>query len=216
MIDSYDKLTLGKYRELLKIEKEDDMTYGIKILSILSDIDEDDLMNMPLEEFTSMMAKTKFLYKQVEKLDYNHLGKKLKINGKEYEIVKDAKKMTAGQYIDYQTYIKNENFFDMLPYILTVFILPKGHKYCDDYDAEDLAKELDENLDVRTALCISDFFLHQSRFSIKSSLLYLRWMMKRTLKKETNPQIQEKIKEGLEQIGFLENSLNNLDGYTQQ
>ena len=216
MIDSYDKLTIGKYRELMALEKEDDLTYGVKILSILSDIDEDELMDMPLEDFSGMMAKTKFLYRQVDKLDYNHLNRNITINGKKYEIIKDAKKMTAGQYIDYNAYIKKDNFMEMLPFILTTFIIPKGHKYCDDYDAEDLARELDEHLDIRTALCISDFFLHQSHFSIKSSLLYLKWQMKRTMRKETNKEIQEKMKEGLEQIEYLETLLEHSVGFTQQ
>ena len=216
MIDSYDKLTIGKYRELLKIEKEDEMTYGIQILSILSDIDEDELMNMPLDDFTVMMGKTKFLYKQIEKLDWNHLGKTLTINGNKYDIIKNAKKMTAGQYIDYCTYIKKDNFIEMLPYILTTFIIPNGHKYCDDYDAEELAKELDEYMDIKTALCISDFFLHQSQFSIKSSLLYLRWTMKRAMRKETNKEMIQKITEGLEQIDYLESLLNHSDGFIQQ
>lgn len=215
MIDSYDKLTIGKYRELLSLEKEDDMTYGIQILSILSDISEEDLMDMPLDEFSSMMAKTKFLYKEVEKLDYNKLGKTLTINGKKYEIIKSPKKMTAGQYIDYKAYISNENFLETLPYILTVFVIPQGHKYCDDYEAEDLAKELNDNLDIRTALCISDFFHHQSLLWIKSSLLYLKWTMKRTMKRETNQEIKEKLMKGLQQIEYLESSLNSSDGFMQ-
>lgn len=216
MIDSYDKLTIGKYRELLALEKEDDFTYGMQILSILSDIDEDELMNMPLDDYAALMAKTKFIYTDLNKLDYNHLGDKLEINGKKYTILKNARKMTAGQYIDYSNYLKNENFFEVLPYILTVFIIPKGHKYGDGYDIEELAKELNDNLDVRTAVCISDFFLNQSLFSIKSSLLYLKWMMKRKMKKETNKEMKQKMMEGLEQIEYLMSSMDNSDGFIQQ
>lgn len=214
MIDSYDKLTINKYRELVKLEKDegDDMEYGIQILSILSDIDEDELMDMPLEDFSKMMTKTNFLYKEVNKLDYNHLGKILTINGKKYKIVKDAKNMTAGQYIDYKSYITKDNFIDMLPYILTVFIIPDGCKYGNGYDTEELAVELDNHLDIRTALCISDFFLNQSRFSMQTSLRYLKWKMKRMMKKETNQEIKNKIAEGLEQINSLESLLQSSDG----
>ena len=213
MIDSYDKLTINKYRELVGLEKgDDDMEYGIRILSILSDIDEDELMDMPLDEFSKMMSKTNFLYKEVNKLDYNHLGKTLTINGKKYKIVKDAKSMTAGQYIDYKSYITRDNFIDMLPYILTVFIIPDGCKYGNGYDTAELAVELDNNLDIRTALCISDFFLNQSRFSMQTSLRYLKWKMKRMMKKETNLEIKNKIAEGLEQISYLESLLQSSDG----
>lgn len=215
MIDSYDKLTIGKYRELLALEKEDDFTYGLQILSILSDIDEDELMNMPLDEYTKLMAKTKFIYTQVPRMDYKKLGNTIVINGKKYDIVKDAKKMTAGQYIDYKTYIQKENFYDVLPFILTVFIVPSGCKYGVGYDVEELAKELNDNLNVRTALCISDFFLNQSQFLIKTSLRYLVWKMRRMEKKEKNQEMKMKIQEALRQLESIQSSIGNLDGFTQ-
>jgi len=217
MIDSYDKLTIGKYRELMALEREDDMTYGVQILEILSDYTEEDLLDMPLEDFTKLMNKTHFLYQPIEKLDWNHLGKQLVINGNKYEIIKDARKMTAGQYIDYKAYVKEtEKFLDMLPYILTVFIIPKGCKYGEGYDTAELAQELNDNLDIRTAVCISDFFLNQSKVSIKISLRSLRWMMKRMMKKEKNQEIKDKIQEALEQMASLENLVNSSVGSIQQ
>lgn len=215
MIDSYDKLTIGKYRELLALEREDEMTYGVEILAILTDYTEDELYDMPLEDFTKLMQKTHFLYQTIDKLDWNHLGKTLTINGKKYEIIKDARKMSAGQYIDYKTYIKEpEKFMDMLPYILTCFIIPKGCKYGDGYDTAELAQELNDYLDIRTAVCISDFFHHQSKVSIKISLRSLKWMMKRMSKREKNQEMKDKIMEAVAQMESLENLLNNSDGYT--
>lgn len=214
MIDSYDKLTIGKYRELLALEREDDMTYGVQILAILTDYTEDELYDMPLEDFTKLMQKTHFLYQTIDKLDWNHLGRHLTINGKKYDIIKDARKMTAGQYIDYKAYIKDpEKFMDMLPYILTCFIIPSGCKYGDGYDVEELAKELNDNLNIRTAVCISDFFHHQSKVSIRISLRSLKWMMKRMSKKEKNQEMKDKILEAVAQMESLESLLNNSDGY---
>lgn len=216
MIDSYDKLTIGKYRELLALEREDEMTYGVQILEILSDYTEDELYDMPLDEFTKLMSKTSFLYRNIDKLDWNHLGKHLTINGKKYDIIKDARKMSAGQYIDYKTYIKEpEKFLDMLPYILTCFIIPKGCKYGDGYEVSELAQELNDNLDIRTAVCISDFFLHQSKLSIMTSLRSLRWMMKRMMRKEKNQEMKDKIQNALEQMASLESLLNNSVGSIQ-
>lgn len=216
MIDSYDKLTIKKYRELIELDNSDEMEYGIQILSLLADIPEEDLMAMPLDKFSSMMEKTKFLYKEVQKLDYKHLGKTLTINGKKYTIVKDARNLTAGQYIDFKNYMKeSENFFSTLPYILTVFIVPDGCKYGNGYDIDELADELDNTMDIRTALCISDFFRHQSLFLIKVSLRYLSWMMKRAIKKETNKEMKKKMMDSLEQIEFLETSTKTLDGFIQ-
>lgn len=218
MIDSYDKLTLGIYRELLAIEKtEDDVSYGIKILSALSDYSEDELMDMPMDEFQSLMAKTSFLNKPMQKLDWKHLGKTITINGKKYNIIKDARKMTAGQYIDYKSYMKDaDKFIEMLPYILTVFIIPEGCKYNDGYDVEDLAKELNDNLDLKTALSITDFFQHQSKLSMLTSLRYLKWMMKRMMKTEKSLEVRAEMENAMNQMALLENLIKNGDGYTPQ
>ena len=183
-------------------------------MAILSSNIRYELYDMPLEDFTKLMQKTHFLYQTIDKLDWNHLGKTLTINGKKYEIIKDARKMSAGQYIDYKTYIKEpEKFMDMLPYILTCFIIPKGCKYGDGYDTAELAQELNDYLDIRTAVCISDFFHHQSKVSIKISLRSLRWMMKRMSKKEKNQEMKDKILEAVAQMESLESLLNNSDGY---
>jgi hypothetical protein len=216
MIKSFDELSIKKYRELIELEKIDDTEYGLQILSILSDIEIDELLDMPLDDFTKLMAQTKFIYGNVEKPDYKKLGKKITINGKEYRLVKNARDLSAGQYIDYKAYIQRENFWKMLPYILTIFLIPEGHKYNNGYDVVELANEFDEHLNLPTALTISDFFLHQSTLSIKSSVTSLKWMMKRMAKREKNQEMKEKIQSCLEQLESLQNLLRVGDGFIAQ
>lgn len=217
MIDSYDKLTINKYRELVQLERgDDDVEYGVEILSILSDISVDDLMDLPLDEFTNLMSKTKFLNQPIERTEYKKLGKKLEINGKEYKLISSAKDLTAGQYIDYKSYISRDNFLEMLPYILTVFLIPEKCKYNNGYDVAELAKEFDESVSLPIALGISDFFLSQSLLWTKSSLVYLKWRMKRMVKKEQNPEMKEKLTMGLEQVESLQSLLNHSDGFIPQ
>jgi hypothetical protein len=216
MIKSFDELSIKKYRELIELEKIDDTEYGLQILSILSDIEIDELLDMPLDDFTKLMGQTKFIYGNVERMDYKKLGKKITINGKEYRLVKNARDLSAGQYIDYKAYIQRENFWKMLPYILTIFLIPEGHKYNNGYDVVELANEFDEHLNLPTALTISDFFLHQSTLSIKSSVTSLKWMMKRMAKREKNQEMKEKIQSCLEQLESLQNLLRVGDGFIAQ
>lgn len=216
MIKSFDELSIKKYRELIELEKIDDTEYGLQILSILSDIEIDELLDMPLDDFTKLMGQTKFIYGNVERMDYKKLGKKITINGKEYRLVKNARDLSAGQYIDYKAYIQRENFWKMLPYILTIFLIPEGHKYNNGYDVVELANEFDEHLNLPTALTISDFFLHQSTLSIKSSVTSLKWMMKRMMKREKNQEMKEKIQSCLEQLESLQNLLRVGDGFIAQ
>ena len=218
MIDSYEKLTIGKYRELLALDSNvEQIDYGVSILSILTDYTEDELYDMPLDEFSSLMSKANFIQQQIDRTNWKKIGKEIVINGKKYEIIKDAKKMTAGQYIDYRNYTKDsDKFLDLLPFILTIFIIPSGCKYGKDYDVNELAQELNDHLDIKTALSISDFFLHQSKVSTMTSLVSLRWMMKRMMKKEKNQEAKEKIQNALVQMDYLYILLKNGDGFTQQ
>ena len=216
MIKSFDELTIKKYRDLINLEKIDDTEYGIEILSILSDMEPDELLDMPLEKFASLMAQTKFIYGNVEKADYKKLGKVITVNGKDYRLMKSARDLTAGQYIDYKAYIQRDDFIGMLPYILTVFLIPEGHKYNNGYDVSELAKEFDENMSLPIALSVSDFFLHQSMMSIRSSVTYLKWKMKRMMKKEKNQEMKEQIKNCLAQLESLQGLLSHSDGFIPQ
>lgn len=216
MIKSFEELSIKKYRDLVNLEKIDDTEYGIMILSILSDMEPDELLDMPLEKFTDLMAQTKFIYGDVEKTDYSKLGNVITINGKDYKMVKSARDLTAGQYIDYKSYIIKDDFLKMLPYILTVFLIPEGHKYNNGYDIVELANEFDENMSIPIALSVSDFFLHQSMLSIKSSVIFLKWRMKRMAKKEKNPEMKTKMENCLVQLVLLQSLLNNSDGFIRQ
>lgn len=216
MIDSYDKLTIKKYRELVSLENTDDMEYSVDILSILCDIAPEELMEMPLDEFTKLMGKAKFLNKPIDRKDYKDIGKKLTVNGKEYTVVRNARDLTAGQYIDYKAYTSRDNFLEMLPYILTVFLIPSGKKYNNGYDVAELAEEFDNHMGLQTALAISDFFLHQSEVLIQSSLLCLKWKMKRMMRKEKNKETKDKIQECMEQMESLRSLLKTSAGSIQQ
>lgn len=217
MIKSYEELSISKYRELIGIEKVDgeDTEYGIQILSVLSDMEPDELLEMPLEDFSKLMANTKFLYKEIERKGYKELKNKIEISGETYQVVKNARDLCAGQYIDYKAYVSRENFLEMLPYILTVFLIPEGHKYNNGYDIVELANKFDKEVDILTALSISDFFLHQSKMSMMSSITYLKWKMKKMMKKEQKTEIKEQIAACLEQLESLRSLLKISDGFIQ-
>lgn len=218
MINSIEELSIKKYRQLIELKREDyeDMEYSMEILSILSDIPVEDLLELPLDEFTDLMSKTSFLNQTMEKVDYEKLGKTLKINGKEYTLIRKAKDLTAGQYIDYKSYCARDKFMEMLPYIMTVFLIPKGCKYNQGYDIVELANEFDEHMNIPLALGISDFFLHQSRKQMMASVLCSKLKIQRMMKKEKNKEMKMKLQDCLEQMDSLWSLLKLSDGFIQQ
>ena len=181
MIDSYRKLSIAKYDEIKKIMEKDieDIDKQVELIACLADMDIDKVYNLPLTKYEDMVEKTSFLY-EMPKAKAN-LPNKLIIGDFKYRIMKNVEKMTTGQYIDLQTYLKN----DMgVAYILTTIIIPEGCEYNDgDYNIDDLQKDIYNNLNIEDALSIA-FFLHRKlQITIEGTLRFLDWRMKKMEKK---------------------------------
>lgn len=206
MIDSYNKLTIGKFIELQDMDYTgmSEIDIQVKIISILAEMDEDAVMDLPLPEYKELASATKFL-STPPKYEAK-LPKKIVIDGREFNVISDIKKMTAGQYIDYQTYIglKDNKY---LPHILSCFVIPKGEKYGDS-NTEEIIQLFTDKLNILSALSISAFFLHEWQSLTKATLLYLTWKLKRMKKKEKNKEVKEKMEKAIS----LLNTIRSGDG----
>ena len=208
MIDSYRKLSIAKYDEIKKIMEKDieDIDKQVELIACLADMDIDKVYNLPLTKYEDMVEKTSFLYEMPK--PKNNLPNKLIIGDWKYRIMKNVEKMTTGQYIDLQTYLKN----DMgVAYILTTIIIPEGCEYNDgDYNIDDLQKDIYNNLNIEDALSIA-FFLHRKlQITIEGTLRFLDWRMKKMEKKMPQEQ-KAKMKQAREMLkGLAINGLGNI------
>ena len=208
MIDSYRKLSIAKYDEIKKImEKDiDDIDKQVELIACLADMDIDKIYNLPLTKYEELVEKTSFLLELPK--PKNNLPNKLVIGDWKYRIMKNVEKMTTGQYIDLQTYLKN----DMgVAYILTTIIIPEGCEYNDgNYNIDDLQKDIYNNLNIEDAISIS-FFLHRKlQITIEGTLHFLDWKLKKMEKKMPQEQ-KTKMKEAREMLkGLKANGLGNI------
>lgn len=212
MIDSYSKLTLEKYLALRQIDMvgAEELDIQVEMISILSDESVEDILNLPLTEYQKRVQQTAFLLSEPKIGDKP--PRKIKIGGEEYDVVRDIRSFTTGQYIDYQNYISDtERVEENLPLLCTVFILPKGHKYSDGYDLEAVA-EAAKKIPIETVLTLSRFFFRKSQTSIDSTLTCLDWMMKRMERREKDKEKKEKIAEVRKGLLTLRSSVRNGDG----
>lgn len=210
MIDSYDKLTIAKYKELTELQTDNEIDTVIEILSILTDISSEEISTLPIPEFKALVKKISFLKEKpnVPK----RIPNSITINGKKYDIDTDAKNMSVGQYIDYKDYIKDQDsMIDNLNYILSVFLIPHGHKYNDGYNLDEVAEEIDKNLSITMALAISNFFFRKSEKFINAFLTYLLWKMRRTMRKEKDKELKMTMKKAIQETQELRDLLK--DGY---
>lgn len=200
MINSYRKLSIAKYDEIKKIMKKDidDIDKQVELIACLADMDINNVYNLPLTKYEELVEKASFLYEMPK--PKNNLPNKLIIGDFKYRIMKNVEKMTTGQYIDLQTYLKN----DMgVAYILTTIIIPEGCEYGDgDYNIDDLQKDIYNNLNIEDALSIA-FFLHRKlQITIEGTLRFLDWKMKKMEKKMPQEQ-KAKMKQAREMLKGL-------------
>lgn len=208
MIESYKDLTINKFNEINELrglDASDDDIY-IKMIAILDDKTEDEVLAMPLDEFAEKRRKLNFLAKKPNTISI--LPKSLTINGKKYKLAKDAFHLNAGQYIDYKSYIKDaDRFYDNLPKILTVFIIPDGCSYGDGYDTDELADELAEHIGIELAISISNFFFRLFQCYINRILTSLE----RTLRKANRRGMTTEAEQAMAAMSMLRSSVR--DGF---
>lgn len=202
MMDYYD-ISIGQYLEIQEILEVEDVPELDKITSLIAvckNVDEDTVLDYDIQTFNKCVNEISFLFspypKEVMKEYYV-------LNGREYEVSVNLQKLTAGQYIDYQTFIKEP--IKNLVELLSVFVIPKGKKY-GDYDMEAVHKDIREYMSIVDGLAISGFFLLVSQSLIQSTLTYLKKKLKKMRKKERNREIVEKYEQAirnLENVGDI-------------
>lgn len=212
MINNYKDLTIAKYQELYSVDWEDmeEIDRQVAIISILSDKTEEEVLALPLTEYGKLAAQTEFLTREPNVK--NRTPNKVKINGREYEVLKDINDMTAGQYIDYQQYLSLNDVTKYLPNLLSCFIIPKGKKY-GEYNVQDVIEDIRFNISVEEALNIAGFFMKKFRTSIEGMLLYLGWKMKWMKRKTKDETVKKKLEVARKRFQSLYNSIRNGDGF---
>ena len=206
MIKSWKELPVGKWMEIRDIQNDEAIdsqyTMTVAMLSVLSDIAEEDLYDMNITEFSKMTGNMAFLLEPMTKVA---VCDKYKIGGYELVLVKDLKGLTASQFIDYQNFITDADKY--IVELLSVFLVPKGKKYCKDYDIADVQRVIRENLSIADAEAIAAFFLLSFKILYKSMEISLTKKLKRA-KRKMKTEEAEKIQEAIVNLeksgdGFL-------------
>lgn len=207
MIDNYNKLSIGKFMEIQDIDFTgmEEIDIQVSLIAILNDMTEDEVMDLPLNDYKDCVRKLKFLATKPE--PKTKIPKAVKLDGKEYTVIKDIKEMTAGQYIDYQNYLSHkENKY--LPHILSCFIIPKGEKYGDS-NLMEIIEIIKTELPIGIALNMSAFFLKKWESLTKGTLTYLGLKMKWMMRKEKNQEVKKKMQMAIKKLTTLRNSIDS-------
>ena len=179
---NWEDINLKTFKELIALYKSN--ATNLELISLLSGKPAEDLS---LEELKDWINEIKFLeepYKPKEiKSEYN-------IQNKIYKPVVSLKNIKAGQFIDFQTFIKDPE--KNIANIAACFLLEKGKTYGDNDPLEE-AEFFDKYLKITDYKDIFNFFTIAWRSYTKAIQASLEKEMKKTLKKEKNPIMRIKI-----------------------
>ena len=202
-------LPLAKYLKTLEIFNDaslSDLDKNIEILAIYADTTVDSILKLRpdvVEEYFADMSNSISSYKASN----SKRPKKIKINDQVYTINYNIGKLNMAQYIDFQQIIVKKNYLENLPALLSIFIIPKGHKYNDDYDIIELRRILENNITLDEALSIIFFSKMKSISLIKLKLLYYRSMLKIMRWTTKDKQTKEMLRMTENQLSMLESNL---------
>ena len=198
IIQSYRELPIGDYQDILALCKDEsleELDRQVKILSILTKVDEDTLLNLPIQEFKVLTSRMGFLEKDLP-TKVTRLADSYKIGKFELVPVTDMRKVITAQYIDFQSF-HQAGFEDHFVEILSCLLIPKGMKYNQDYDIIEVQDAIRKDLNVHDAASLYAFFIFSCRESIKDMLTFSLQETQKIKDKEqrerTISQIQEQM-----------------------
>ena len=195
VIDSWDKMPVGFLKDIHRITSDNTLSEDDKSLqaaAVLARLPYDTLLNLPLDEAQELVARTAFLYEKPEK---KKIRKTYNLNGRVYVPLMSMEDMTTAQFIDFNSLLNDLD--ERLPEILSIFLVPKGHKYNDGYDKNTVVKDITERLMVTEALGMASFFINGYKKYVMRTLLYSEAALEVTMwkaPKELRPQAKEVMK----------------------
>lgn len=170
MINNYEALDLGRYMKIDRIlhTPAEEIDKQVQIVAILADMSEDEVLHLPLADYTAMAVQAAFLGAHCEPAEVD--GKPFEAGGVKLVPTKDFTKITTAQYVDFQTFVKD--FPSTLPELLSCFLVPEGKEYNTGYDVAEV-KEAVRCITLPQAIGLTAFFFKRFNASIVDSLTYL-------------------------------------------
>lgn len=186
--NSWRDVTINEYFDLVdRLEDEGLNDYDKEVIkvSFTTGKSEDEIWSLNINQFRDLQVQSLWLdkFKINEGIKFN----KIEINGEKYKIDTNLQNFTVAQYIDFQNfYPKFKSNKRTIGYVLACFIIPVGKNYAEDYDIQEVVSLINEHLDILTANEIMFFFLKQYLISMRVTVNYFNWILKRVKKKIKN------------------------------
>ena len=141
-------VSIKDYEEL--VQYKDDSSFTDIAIKVLFDVEEPQML--PVSVYTKYLSELQFVGEPIKP---EKLVTSWKVDDREYEIDINTPSFTIGQFTDFENYKKQQPY--SLIDILSVVVIPKGHKYNDGYDM-DVVKSDIGTMRITLGYAIFNFF----------------------------------------------------------
>ena len=173
--------TFKKINEIIKDANLTDVEKEISLISIIFNLDEDDLYDMDLKTLKTYSDKIAFI--EEFNPDYGKCPKIERIGDVEVSVDYNLSHFTVAQYIDFMANVQSKE--RDIARLLACILIPKGKKYNVDYDLEAFIKQIEINLNIYDAESMLFFYIVESLRLLKHShkVLMMRALGKKMARK---------------------------------
>lgn len=184
----------------------DELNSSIILLSILCDATEDEITNLSKSEFITLLHQTGF----INDMPKAKIQDKYVINGKKYKVFLTLQDMSISQYIDFQTFYKEQDKY--FKELIACFLIPDGKKY-GEYNINEVIDDIGNHMTIVDAHSILFFFVLLYQSLTKVILNYSIKDMKKMMKKEKDKEQKMKMEKSIAEMKKAMDSLNDGVGF---
>lgn len=187
---NWKQVKLKQFQQILEVENQklDDTDRIAEIIKILFNVKNP--LDLEILEFQKYVDEIKFIGTPIPN---TKLVTQYTINGTMYSFKGNVFEINMSQLIDWRNYCKKTplNYAE----ILSVFVIPQGHKYNDGYDMEKAIEDIG-NITIPDAMTMFNFFVSALQMSTNLLQDYLKNQIKKL--KALQPKQQKQIEKMLE------------------
>jgi hypothetical protein len=216
---AWSEVPLEDYYKISEVATNDSLEpidRNVKILSLLTDTDEDKVWAMDINDAGKEFGKMSWVWSF--KFPKSNPGNLIKVGDRTYSFSTDLQEFSIAQYIDFQTLwpglLEENKFNNTYTRVLSILLVPEGKDYNTGYNLKETQDYLLKNLSITKANQIYYFFMISLQRSIRATEIIYELLMKilkmRTKSREKKEEIealQKKTTELINQAKSITGSL---------
>lgn len=190
-------ITIEKFDRIKELEGENlgEIDLIASTIAILDGVSVEEVENIPYAILLLKARQLRFLQSEpvpsLVKTSYE-------LGGKKYIPTLNPEKITTAQYIDFQ--VKAADAPGDLAGIISIFLIPEGHKYNEDYTSEEVRKAVYKFMSIEDAIGISAFFFELWKRSIRRLLRQTKRQYRQLIRKKNQTETEKELLLTLENL----------------